>query len=74
MVIRLGPINVLPCVMSSRHRWRMGTQVMVFLNDYKMVREAFSRPEITDRPDWETFKFFEDPAVGEASQQAFVSV
>ena len=45
----------------------MGTQVMVFLNSYKLVKEAFSRPEISDRPDWETFKFFEDPAVGEAS-------
>ncbi|KAG0716064.1 Cytochrome P450 2L1 [Chionoecetes opilio] len=44
--------------------WRMGTQSMVFLNSYKLVREAFSRSEISDRPDWETFKFFEDPAVG----------
>lgn len=44
--------------------WRMGTQLMIFSNDYKLVKEAFSRFEFTDRPDWETFKFFEDPAVG----------
>lgn len=43
----------------------MGTQVMVFLNEYKLVKEAFSRSDFTNRPDWETFKFFEEPAVGE---------
>lgn len=44
--------------------WRMGTQLMVFINDYKLVKETFSRVEFTNRPDWETFKFFEDPAIG----------
>ncbi|XP_050695430.1 cytochrome P450 2L1-like isoform X1 [Eriocheir sinensis] len=52
--------------------WRMGTQVMVFLNDYKLVKEAFSRPEFTDRPDWETFKIFEDPAVGIGSSNGLL--
>ncbi|KAK4294777.1 hypothetical protein Pmani_032615 [Petrolisthes manimaculis] len=33
----------------------MGTQLMVFLHDHNLVREAFNRPEIQDRPDWRSF-------------------
>nr|ACI94903.1 cytochrome P450 CYP379A1 [Carcinus maenas] len=44
--------------------WRMGNQLLVFLNDYKMVKEAFSRPEFTVRPDWETFKTYEETPRG----------
>lgn len=40
---------------------------MVFLNDYWLVKEAFSRPEFTDRPKWEIFKFFEDSPLGECT-------
>ncbi|XP_071546777.1 cytochrome P450 2L1-like [Panulirus ornatus] len=36
--------------------WRIGTQVMVFLHNYKLTREAFSRPEFINRPDWRIFK------------------
>ncbi|XP_050695438.1 cytochrome P450 2L1-like isoform X1 [Eriocheir sinensis] len=52
--------------------WRMGTQPMVFLNDYKLVKEAFSRPDFTDRPDWETVKVFEDPVGGVASSSGLL--
>ncbi|KAK4324431.1 hypothetical protein Pmani_004929 [Petrolisthes manimaculis] len=37
--------------------WRMGTQLMVFLHDHNLVREAFNRPEIQDRPNWYSFRF-----------------
>ncbi|XP_050695435.1 cytochrome P450 2L1-like [Eriocheir sinensis] len=52
--------------------WKMGTQLMVFLHDYKLVKEAFSRTEFTNRPDWETFKFFEDPIKGIASSNGLL--
>ncbi|XP_045128278.1 cytochrome P450 2L1-like isoform X2 [Portunus trituberculatus] len=47
--------------------WRMGTQLMVFLKDYKLVREAYSRFELSDRPNWETFRIFEETTHGIAS-------
>ncbi|XP_071521962.1 cytochrome P450 2L1-like isoform X2 [Panulirus ornatus] len=45
--------------------WRMGTQVMVFLNDYKLTRAAFSSTDFINRPDWTLFNFFEEKALGQ---------
>lgn len=50
-------------------RWRMGTQVLVFLHDYKLSREAFTRPEFVDRPDWLVFNFKEEKTLGELLQR-----
>ncbi|XP_037792289.1 cytochrome P450 2L1-like [Penaeus monodon] len=36
--------------------WRIGTQTLVFLHDYHMAKEAFTRPEFLNRPDWSIFK------------------
>nr|XP_027231755.1 cytochrome P450 2L1-like [Penaeus vannamei] len=36
--------------------WRIGTQTVVFLHDYHMAKEAFTRPEFLNRPDWSIFK------------------
>ncbi|XP_071514745.1 cytochrome P450 2L1-like [Panulirus ornatus] len=44
--------------------WRMGTQVMVFLHDYKLTRTAFAGADFIDRPDWNLFNFFEEIALG----------
>ncbi|KAK4328292.1 hypothetical protein Pmani_001276 [Petrolisthes manimaculis] len=46
------------------YTWRMGTQVFVFLHDYRLTREAFMRPEFVDRPDWLVFKFKEEKSLG----------
>ncbi|KAG0711433.1 Cytochrome P450 2L1 [Chionoecetes opilio] len=42
----------------------MGTQTMVFVHDYQLLRDAFNRLEFTDRPSWEIFKFNEEVAYG----------
>lgn len=55
-------------------RWRMGTQVIVFLHDYKMSREAFTRPEFVDRPDWLVFNFKEEKALGELLQRFLIFI
>ncbi|XP_045133474.1 cytochrome P450 2L1-like isoform X2 [Portunus trituberculatus] len=47
--------------------WRMGTQLMVFLNNYKLMKEACSRSEFTVRPDWDIMKFLEETPKGIAS-------
>lgn len=44
--------------------WRMGTQVMVFVHDYRLLRDALTRQEFTDRPDWDIYKFNEKEALG----------
>ncbi|KAG0720663.1 Cytochrome P450 2L1 [Chionoecetes opilio] len=44
--------------------WRMGTQTMVFVHDYQLLRDAFNRLEFTDRPSWEIFKLNEEVAYG----------
>merc|ERR1719167_1131029 len=35
--------------------WRFGSQVVVFLHSFKLCKQAFSMPELTNRPDWEIF-------------------
>ncbi|XP_050734557.1 cytochrome P450 2L1-like isoform X1 [Eriocheir sinensis] len=47
--------------------WRMGTQIMVFLHDFRLLRDAFIRPEFTDRPGWQLFMFLEEKALGVVS-------
>nr|XP_053655244.1 cytochrome P450 2L1-like [Cherax quadricarinatus] len=44
--------------------WKLGTRVMVFLHDYHLCREAFTRNEFVDRPDWKVFAFMEHPCLG----------
>lgn len=45
-------------------RWRMGTHVMVFLHDYKTIKEAYSKTEVSDRPDWFFYNIGENPGLG----------
>lgn len=54
---------------SFEYRWRIGTQLFVFLHDYKLCREAFTRPEFVDRPDWLVFTFKEETTLGELQQR-----
>lgn len=44
--------------------WRIGTQVMVFIHDHQLIKEAFNKVEFTDRPDWIIFNLKEKPAIG----------
>ncbi|XP_063867797.1 cytochrome P450 2L1-like [Scylla paramamosain] len=52
--------------------WRMGTQLMMFLKDYKLVKEAYSRFDFIDRPNWETFKTFEETPHGVATSNGLL--
>lgn len=54
-------------------RWRWGSQVMIFIHDYQLCKEIFSRSEFVDRPDWITFNFRESPALGEYHTQEWHS-
>ena len=38
---------------------------MVFVHDYRLVRDAFNRQEFTDRPAWELYKTMEKIPLGE---------
>ncbi|XP_071548209.1 cytochrome P450 2L1-like [Panulirus ornatus] len=40
--------------------WRIGTRVIVFLCNYKLIKTALSKIECSDRPDFYTFKLFGD--------------
>lgn len=44
--------------------WRVGTQVLLFIHDYHLVRQIFSSPDFVDRPDWVIFKGNEKTALG----------
>ncbi|XP_050734563.1 cytochrome P450 2L1-like [Eriocheir sinensis] len=44
--------------------WRMGAQLMVYVHDFRLMRDAFSRPEFTDRPDFQIFSFLEEKVLG----------
>ncbi|KAK4318676.1 hypothetical protein Pmani_010304 [Petrolisthes manimaculis] len=61
VILWAAMVGILLMVTDVSHRglikWRMGTQLMVFLHDHNLVREAFNRPEIQDRPDWHSFRF-----------------
>lgn len=46
-------------------RWRMGTHVMVFLHNYKTIKEVFNKTEVADRPNWWFFNVGENPSLGE---------
>ncbi|XP_069938404.1 cytochrome P450 2L1 isoform X3 [Cherax quadricarinatus] len=38
--------------------WRVGSRTIVFLNNISLIKEAFSNPELQDRPDFYTFDSF----------------
>lgn len=44
--------------------WRLGTQVLLFIHDYNLVRQVFASQEFTERPDWKIFKASEETARG----------
>lgn len=46
------------------YTWRMGSQVIVFLHDYKMLRDAFASTDFVDRPNWQLFTMNEVPVKG----------
>ncbi|KAK8391419.1 hypothetical protein O3P69_017182 [Scylla paramamosain] len=52
--------------------WRIGTQVMVFVNDFRLLREAFNRQEFTERPDWMLYKTNENIALGVVSSNNLI--
>lgn len=47
--------------------WRMGTQVMVFVHDFRLLRDAFNRQEFSDRPDWLLYRSENNVAYGVVS-------
>uniref|UniRef100_A0A0N7ZA00 Cytochrome P450 n=1 Tax=Scylla olivacea TaxID=85551 RepID=A0A0N7ZA00_SCYOL len=50
----------------------MGTQLMIFIKDYKLMKEAFSRSEFTLRPNWEVLKFIEEVPHGIVSSSGII--
>lgn len=52
--------------------WRMGTQVMVFVHDFQLLRDAFNRQEFSDRPDWLLYKAENDVALGVVSSNNLI--
>ena len=46
-------------------RWRIGAQILVFLHDQEMVREAFTGTDFIDRPHWRIFNLNEKNPKGE---------
>ncbi|KAK8391552.1 hypothetical protein O3P69_017240 [Scylla paramamosain] len=52
--------------------WRMGTQLMIFIRHYKLMKEAFSRSEFTHRPNWEVLKFIEEVPHGIVSSSGII--
>nr|XP_045617858.1 cytochrome P450 2L1-like [Procambarus clarkii] len=38
--------------------WRLGSRTMVFLNNFQLIKEAFSNLSLQDRPDFYTFDSF----------------
>ncbi|KAK3874427.1 hypothetical protein Pcinc_020632 [Petrolisthes cinctipes] len=46
------------------YTWRMGTEVIVFIHDYKLTKEILNRPEVSDRPDWIFFTLGDKPPLG----------
>ncbi|XP_047472155.1 cytochrome P450 2L1-like [Penaeus chinensis] len=47
--------------------WRIGNQLMVFISDYQLGKEALSRSDFANRPDWDMFKLLEEVPLGVGS-------
>uniref|UniRef100_A0A0P4WDM3 Cytochrome P450 n=1 Tax=Scylla olivacea TaxID=85551 RepID=A0A0P4WDM3_SCYOL len=45
---------------------------MVFVNDFRLLREAFNRQEFTERPDWMLYKTNENIALGVVSSNNII--
>nr|XP_027230053.1 uncharacterized protein LOC113821725 [Penaeus vannamei] len=44
--------------------WRMGTQVVVFVNNFKLTKEVFASKSFTDRPGWDMITLEEKVPLG----------
>ncbi|KAK4328291.1 hypothetical protein Pmani_001275 [Petrolisthes manimaculis] len=46
------------------YTWRVGTQLMIFIHDYKLIKEAYSKSEVTERPKWWFYNVGQNPGLG----------